>query len=288
MAAKKKGGLGKGYGSIFFDNAVEQFESGANTVSLGINEIEPNRFQPRKNFDEAAMAQLSESIKLHGVIQPLLVRPIPDGGYQIVAGERRWRAARMAGLSEVPVVIRELDDSQTAQYALVENLQREDLNPIEEARGYKSLIDEYSYTQEQAAGLIGRSRSSVANAIRLLSLPDEVISMIEDGRLSTGHGKALLSIEDEKQLLETARLIVKNSLSVRDAEKFVQNADKNPAAFRKRKRNPYYDEVELALSESLSRRVKLTRSAKKGVLQIEFFDDDDLKKLIRIFENDND
>ncbi len=288
MAEKKKGGLGKGYGSIFLDNSVEQLEGGTGTVSLNINEVEPNRAQPRKNFDDAALAQLSESIRLHGIIQPLLVRPIPDGGYQIVAGERRWRAARAAGLSEVPVVIRELDDTQAAQYTLVENLQREDLNPIEEARGFLRLTEEFSYTQEAAAQVIGRSRSAVANSIRLLSLPSEVIGMIEDGRLTSGHGKALLGIEDEKQLIEAARQTVRDALSVRDAERLSRSAAKPSSGGRTKKRNPYYDEIELALSQSLGRSVKLTKSAKRGVLRIEFFDDDDLGKLIKIFENDND
>ena len=287
MAAKKRGGLGKGYDSIFLDNAVEQLTGGAGAVNIGINEIEPNRAQPRKSFDDNALFELSESIKQHGIIQPLLVRPIPTGGYQIVAGERRWRAARLAKLSEVPVIIRELDDEKSAQYALVENLQREDLNPVEEARGYKSLTEEYSYTQEEAAKLIGKSRSAVANSMRLLSLPDEALGMLESGKLTTGHAKALLSITDEKRLIETARFIIANSVSVRETERLVRDIEKSPAAIRARKRNPYYDEVELALSETLGRSVKLTKSAKKGTLQIEFFDDDDLNRLIKIFENDN-
>ncbi|HOD02626.1 MAG: Chromosome-partitioning protein Spo0J [Firmicutes bacterium ADurb.Bin300] len=289
MAEKKRRGLGKGYGSIFLDNAIEQFDGGPKTVNLSINEIEPNRSQPRQSFDDESLAQLSDSIKLHGVIQPLLVRPIPDGGYQIVAGERRWRAARLAGLTQVPVVIRELDDSRAAQYTLVENLQREDLNPIEEARGFKRLCDEFSYTQEEAASIIGRSRSAVANSIRLLSLPDEVVKMIEDKALTSGHGKALLSIQDEKLLVATAQKILQHGLSVRDAERLTRNADKVPSGGRRaKKRNPFYDEAELALSQSLGRRVKLTRSANRGSLQIEFFDDEDLLKLIKIFENEVD
>lgn len=288
MAERKKGGLGKGYGSIFLDNAVEDSAQGSDAVKLSINEIEPDRAQPRKNFDDEALLELSESISRHGVLQPLLVRPIPDGGYQIVAGERRWRAARMAGLTEVPVIIRELDNAQAAQLSLVENLQREDLNPVEEALGYKRLTDEFSYTQDQAAEVVGKSRSAVANAIRLLSLPDKVLSEIADGNLSAGHGKALLGIEDKNSLLNAAKLVIANGLSVRDTEKLVRAAAKKPGAGKKiKKRSPYYDEVELALSESLGRNVRLTKSAKKGILQIEFFDDDDLKKLIRIFENDN-
>ncbi len=289
MAEKKRRGLGKGYGSIFLDNAVEQFDGGPKTVNLSINEIEPNRSQPRQSFDDESLAQLSDSIKLHGVIQPLLVRPIPDGGYQIVAGERRWRAARLAGLTEVPVVIRELDDSRAAQYTLVENLQREDLNPIEEARGFKRLCDEFSYTQEEASSIIGRSRSAVANSIRLLSLPEEVVKMIEDKALTPGHGKALLSIQNEKLLVAVAQKILQQGLSVRDAERLTRNADKVPSGGRRvKKRNPFYDEAELALSQSLGRRIRLTRSANRGLLQIEFFDDEDLRKLIKIFENDVD
>ncbi len=287
MADRKKGGLGKGYGTLFTDNATEEL-SGAGAVTLRLSEIEPDRQQPRKAFDNIALNELSESIKLHGVLQPLLVRPMPDGGYRIVAGERRWRAAQLAGLSEVPVIIRDIDDRQAAQFALVENLQREDLNPIEEARGLQRLVDEFSCTQEEAAEIIGRSRPAVANAIRLLGLPADIQSLLENGTLSSGHGKALLGIQDEALQRTVAEMAVINGLSVRDTERLARETEKTPSpGTRQKRRDPYYDEVELALSASLGRGVRLTKSAKKGVLQIEFFDDDDLKKLLEIFENDN-
>ena len=288
MAEKKKGGLGKGYNSIFIENAVGDFAESASPVRININEIEPNRSQPRKRFDETALMELSDSIAQHGILQPLLVRPLADGGYQIVAGERRWRAARLAGVTDIPVVVRELTDSQVAELALVENLQREDLNPVEEAQGYKKLIDDFGYTQDEASKLVGRSRPAIANAVRLLSLPEEVIGLLEDGSLSAGHGRALLTIEDSDVLVSTARLAVKEGLSVREAEKLARAAVKTiPTGKRTKKRNPYYDEIELALGEALGRRVRVTKSTKRGSLEIEFFDDEDLKKLLRIFENDD-
>ena len=286
--ADKKRGLGKGYNDIFLDNGVENFTSDAAQLKLNINEIEPNRLQPRKRFDDDALEELAESIAQHGVLQPLLVRPMADGGYQIVAGERRWRAARRAGLSEVPVVVRELTDSETAELALVENLQREDLNPVEEAEGYRVLTDDYGYTQEEAAKLIGRSRSAIANSLRLLSLSPEILAFLEDGTLSPGHARALLQIDDNALRLEKAQLIISEGLSVRDAEKAARSTVKKPPTGKRTpKRSPYYDEIELALGEALGRRVRVTRSPKKGTLEIEFFDDDDLKKLLKIFDNDN-
>lgn len=286
MAAKKTG-LGRGFDAIFADNSVEEISSTACAVKLKINDIEPNREQPRKNFDEQALSELAESIKLHGVLQPLLVRPMPDGGYQLVAGERRWRASRIAGLTEVPAVVRELSDAQVAELALVENLQREDLNPIEEALGYKELAEKFDYTQEEISNLVGSSRPAVANALRLLTLPKEVIELIEKLELSPGHARALLGVEDDELKVTLAKLIVKEGLSVRDAERLARGAVKTePVGKRKKKRNPYYDEVELALSEVLARKVRVSKSSKSGTIEIEFFDDDDLKKLIKIFDNE--
>ena len=286
MAAKKTG-LGRGFDAIFADNSVEEISSTACAVKLKINDIEPNREQPRKIFDEQALSELAESIKLHGVLQPLLVRPMPDGGYQLVAGERRWRASRIAGLTEVPAVVRELSDAQVAELALVENLQREDLNPIEEALGYKELAEKFDYTQEEISNLVGSSRPAVANALRLLTLPKEVIELIEKLELSPGHARALLGVEDDELKVTLAKLIVKEGLSVRDAERLARGAVKTePVGKRKKKRNPYYDEVELALSEVLARKVRVSKSSKSGTIEIEFFDDDDLKKLIKIFDNE--
>lgn len=288
MAAKRSG-LGKGFSEIFVDNSVEDISGGASPVKVKLTDIEPNRDQPRKQFDEDALAELSDSILKHGVLQPLLVRPMPDGGYQLVAGERRWRASRMAGLTEVPVVIRSLTDSQVAELALVENLQRENLNPIEEANGYKELSEKFGYTQEEISEIVGKSRSAVANALRLLALPKEVSDYVSSGSLSTGHAKAILALEDDESKITLARIVVQNGLSVRETEKLSRSAlkDKEQSKGKKtKKRNPYYDEAELALSDVLGRKVSITKSSKKGSLQIEFFDDDDLKKLLKIFDNE--
>ncbi len=285
--ASKKTGLGRGFDAIFADNSVEEISSTACAVKIKLMDIEPNRDQPRKNFDEAALNELAESIKLHGVLQPLLVRPMADGSYQLVAGERRWRASRLAGLTEVPAVVRELTDAQVAELALVENLQREDLNPIEEARGYKELADKYDYTQEEISNLVGSSRSAIANALRLLTLPAEITAMLESGALSSGHARALLTVEDDSLKLPLAELIVKEGLSVREAERLARGAIKTePKGKHRKKRNPYYDEVELALSNVLARKVRVTKSNKNGTIEIEFFDDEDLKKLIKIFDNE--
>jgi len=286
MAAKKSG-LGRGFDAIFADNSVEDISTGASTVKVKLIDIEPNREQPRKQFDEEALAELSDSIAQHGVLQPLLVRPMPDGGYQLVAGERRWRASRMAGLTEVPVVIRDLTDAQVAELALVENLQRENLNPLEEANGYKELSDKFGYTQEKISEIVGKSRSAVANALRLLNLPETIQELVLNGKLTTGHAKAILTLEDDKLKADLAKLVVANDLSVRETERLARNMAKEPSKGKKtKKRNPYYDEAELALSDVLGRKVKITKSSKKGSLEIEFFDDADLKKLLKIFDNE--
>lgn len=283
--AKKKG-LGKGLDELFIDNATEELGS-SSAVKLKLSEIEPNKNQPRKNFDEEALAELSHSIELHGVIQPLLVRPMPDGSYQLVAGERRWRASRMAGLTEVPVVIKELTDAQVAELALVENLQREDLDPIEEALGYKELSEKYDYTQEEISNLVGASRPAIANALRLLTLPEEIIKLVSSKELSAGHARALLTLEDDKAKIELAKLVIKEDISVRETERLARKQIKTePTGKKTKKRNPYYDEVELALSDVLQRKVRVTKSTKKGAIEIEFFDDEDLKKLIKIFDNE--
>ena len=285
--AVKKSGLGRGFDAIMLDNSVEELSSSAGAVKVKLTDIEPNRDQPRKHFDEDALRELSESILKHGVLQPLLVRPMLDGSYQLVAGERRWRASRMAGLTEVPVVIKELTDAQVAELALVENVQREDLNPLEEANGYKELSEKYGYTQEEISEIVGRSRSAVANALRLLALPEEVQEMVMKGELSAGHAKAILTASDEDYRIELAKLVVKEDLSVRTTERLARKSISDVKSGKKgKKRNPYYDEVELALSDVLGRQVKVTKSSKKCSLEIEFFDDDDLKKLLKIFDNE--
>lgn len=278
--AVKKGGLGKGLGALLAENSMEDE---GKPITLRISEIEPNRAQPRKQFDEEALAELSESIARHGVLQPLLVRPLIGGSYQLVAGERRWRAARMAGLSEIPVVIREMTDQQAAELALIENLQREDLNPMEEALGFKMLMDNYGLTQEETAKAVNKSRPAVANSLRLLNLPQQIADLVAGGRLSAGHARAILSFPTEKEQADTAQAAIKSGLSVREIEKLAKHANsvkkeggKNPAAFQ---RNSFYDEVELALTEHLGRRVKVSESSKGGTLLIEFYSQDDLRML---------
>lgn len=279
--AAKKGGLGRGLDALFADNSIEEIAS-TSAVKLKIMDIEPNRDQPRKIFDEDALAGLADSIAKHGVIQPLLVRPMPDGSYQLVAGERRWRASRMAGLTEVPVVIKELSDDEAMALALIENLQREDLNAIEEAQGIKALMDTLSLTQDEAAERVGKSRPAVANALRLLKLPDSVIALVSDGKLSPGHARALLGFKDEQDIIETADLIIEKGLTVRDVEKLVKKRNKEPKAEKPAaRRASYYDEVELALTDFLGRKVRVgTKPGKEsGVLEIDFFDKDDLTRL---------
>ena len=280
--AVKKSGLGRGLDALFADNSVE--ESSASPVKLKIMEIEPNREQPRKLFDDDALAELSESIAQHGVIQPLLVRPLKDGGYQLVAGERRWRAARMAGLTEVPVVIKELTDSETVELAMVENLQREDLNPLEEALGYKYMMEKLSITQEEAAQKVGKSRPAVANALRLLNLPESVLSYVESRQVSPGHARALLAFESEDKMLEICKLIIKNGLSVREIEKLAKQFKAEPKAKVQKKRDNFYSEVELALGKSTGRKIKVNEA--KKTIEIEFFDKDDLSAIAREFNKE--
>lgn len=282
--AKKLGGLGRGLDSLFADNSVDELNSSVN--KLRIMEIEPNRDQPRKDFDEKSLSELAESIEQHGVLQPLVVRPLTNGGYQLVAGERRWRAARIAGLTEVPVVIKELTDEEVIEIAMIENLQREDLNPLEEALGYRYMMDELNITQEQAAEKVGKSRPAVANAIRLLRLPDEVQEMVKNNLISPGHARALLGFESQELIIQTAKRIVKEDLSVREVETLVKNSQKTPKVPKQQKRDKFFSEVELALVENLGRKVKIKESKKDaGVLEIEFFDKDDLESLAMKLEN---
>ncbi|MDO5148187.1 MAG: ParB/RepB/Spo0J family partition protein [Oscillospiraceae bacterium] len=269
--APKKGGLGRGLESLFSDNSSEvQVKR-----TLRTSEIEPNRLQPRKSFDDDAIASLADSIKTHGMIQPLVVRPYM-GTYQIVAGERRWRAAREAAVEEVPVIIKDLTDSEAMQIALVENLQRENLNPVEEAAGLKELADKYNMTQESIAHITGRSRSAVSNSIRLLGLPDEVLELIKDGLVSVGHAKVLLSVEDENLVINLASRVAEGTLTVRALESIA-------ASLKKEKKEPekpsdsYFREMEISLKESLGRKVTVkNRGNDKGTLVLEFYDKADL------------
>lgn len=275
--AVKKGGLGKGFDALFADNSLE--ESSNSAVKLKLMDIEPNREQPRKHFDEEMLAELADSIAQHGVIQPLVVRPLKDGGYQLVAGERRWRAARMAGLYEVPVVIKELSDDETIELAMVENLQREDLNPLEEAQGYKYMMDKLSITQEEAAKKVGKSRPAVANALRLLTLPDEILEMIESKQLSPGHARALLAFGTEDEMIAVAKLTVKKGLSVRDVERLAKQSKKIKKPAAQKKRDTFYEEVELSVSNSTGRRVRVRETSR--TIEIEYFDKDDLSSIVK-------
>lgn len=282
----KKGGLGTGLDALFQDNSP--IESEKSVITLSVNEVEPNREQPRKEFDEKALSELSKSIEKNGVIQPILVRPVTGGAYQIVAGERRWRAARMAGLTEVPVVIREMSDEDAAVFALIENLQREDLNPVEEAEGIRSLIEEFGMTQEEAADRVGKSRTAVTNTLRLLKLPADILSMVAKGKITAGHARALISLSDEGEMLRIANAVIDNNLTVREVEKTVKTSlsgEKAKPSKRDKKRDKYYDEVELALTEALGRKVKIYLSkGGKGTLEFEFFGKEDLSKLAKEFD----
>ena len=276
--SKKFGGLGKGLDTIFAENETEDSNS---SVMLKISEIEPNRSQPRKDFDENSLSDLAQSISQHGLLQPLLVRPLPIGGYQIVAGERRYRACRMAGLTEVPVTIRELSDTETMELALIENLQREDLSPIEEALGYKALIDEHGFSQEEVATSVGKSRPAIANSLRILKLPDSVLEYVKQDKISEGHARALLMLDSEEDMLELAELIYKKDLSVRQAEKLAKKKPEVEEDTQPERKPSFYSMVELALNESLGRKIKVNKNKGKqgGVLQIEFYSDEELTEL---------
>lgn len=275
--AKKMSGLGKGLGALMLENATDEMLA---QNELDLNEIVPNRDQPRKTFDEASIEELAQSIKQHGVLQPLLVRPIPSGGYQLVAGERRWRACRIAGLTKVPVVIKELTDTETMEIAIIENLQREDLNPIEEAEGLQALIDKCGYTQEEVATSVGKSRPAIANSLRLLRLPPEVREMTKNGEISAGHARALLAFDNDAMMLEVAKNIVSNKMTVRDVERLAKIKETTePRRRRARRRDSFYDEVELSLSEATGRKVKVYTGRNGGTIELEFFDREDLKEL---------
>lgn len=276
--AKRQSGLGKGLEALMLENSIDEMVA---TNTLPLNEIIPNKEQPRKTFDEGALQELSESIKQHGVLQPLLVRPLTTGGYQLVAGERRWRASRMAGLKEVPVVVKELTDTETMEIAIIENLQREDLNPIEEAEGLQALIDKCGFTQEEVATSVGKSRPAIANSLRLLRLPTEVRDMTKNGDISAGHARALLAFDNDAMIYEVAQNIVSNKLTVRDVERLakIKEPSSPVSAKRSKRRDSFFDEVELSLTEALGRKVKVYNGRGKGTLEIEFYSQEDLKNI---------
>lgn len=272
-----KGGLGAGLDLLFSDNSNNvQIKS-----TLRTSEIEPNRDQPRKYFSEESITALADSIREHGILQPILVRPLSDGtgSYQIVAGERRWRAARRLGLSEVPVIIKEFSDIETMQIAVIENLQRENLNPVEEALSYNDLIEKYGMTQENISKMTGKSRSAIANSIRLLSLPSQVLEMLVNGSLSAGQAKALLAFEDEETLLSVAEKAVDGGMTVRQIEKLTQKENVLRGTKSDKSIDNYFIEMEISLKERLGRKVKVDYGKNKGVLVLEFYDKEDLKAI---------
>ncbi len=272
----KKGGLGRGLDALFNDNSTDRND----LIEVKLIDIEPNKGQPRKNFDEKALAELSESIKEHGLLQPIIVKPLTNGTYRIIAGERRWRASRMAGLDTVPVIIKDFDDKEVMEVALIENLQREDLNPVEEAMGYRSLMDNFGMTQEQVAQRVGKSRSAVANALRLLNLKPNELEMLKSGKITAGHARALLAAADALTREQMAEMAA-NGASVHELERIAR------ASHRKRtNREPsmsgsgFYAEVELALKEALHRKVKVTKLGEDhGAITIEFYGDEELRDI---------
>lgn len=280
MASNK--GLGKGLGALLGDFAEEPAESSAYQL-LPIYKVEPNPDQPRQDFDEEELQALADSITVHGVIQPLTVRQLPSGYYQIIAGERRWRAARLANLSEVPVVVMEADDKKAMELALIENLQRQDLNPVEEALGYQVLMEQYGLTQEEAATRVGKSRPAVANSLRLLGLCPEVLEKVKKGELSAGHARAILTLKTEKKQLEAAQKIIALALSVRQAETLCKNMNKEPQPEKKTVfAVDYVAECEKNLSKHLGRGVKIVNGKRKGRFELEFYGQEDLQHLLEI------
>ena len=278
MASNK--GLGKGLGALLGDFSEEPLEQSAYR-ELPVYKIEPNPDQPRREFDEEELQALADSITVHGVIQPLTVREMPSGYYQIIAGERRWRAARMAGLSDIPVVVIEADDRKAMELALIENLQRQDLNVVEEALGYQALIQEYGLTQEEAAERVGKSRPAVANTLRLLTLSDEVLEKLKQGALTAGHARAILSLKSEKKQQEAAQKIIALALSVRQAETLCKNMNKEkPAKQEITFAVDYVAECEKSLSKHLGRGVKIINGKRKGRFELEFYGEEDLQNLL--------
>ena len=276
--AAKKGGLGRGLDALFNDNSTDA----ESAVTVNINDIEPNRNQPRKEFDEGALNELADSIARHGLIQPIVVRPTTDGRYMIIAGERRWRACRIAGVSDVPVMIKDTDDRTLMELALIENLQREDLNAVEEALGYRALIDEFELTQEEVATRMGKSRSAVTNALRLLSLNADELEALRQGKITAGHARALLSCENEETRKKLLPLAI-NGASVRDLERMASFGKGNKTSKIEKKLKPnFYSEVELSLKNEMRRKVNIKPTGKgKGTLTIEFYSDAELAEFAK-------
>ena len=281
MKMAKQKGLGRGLDALFLDNEQEKNES-VKTLRLG--QIEPDKNQPRRQFSREPLEELASSIATHGLIQPLVVRPSQNGYYKIIAGERRWRASKMAGLSEVPVVILEVDDRKAAELSLVENLQREDLNAVEKAEAYKELIDEYGLTQEEVAAKIGKNRVTVTNTMRVLSLPSKVLDLIRTGKLSQGHANALLMLSDKKKSLEVSKKILERELSVRQTEDLVRSinkaGDKKEPEKNAKVVVDYVADLEKRVSANLGKRFRIVSKGKKHKIELEYTDDRDLENII--------
>ncbi len=283
--AKKTGGLGKDFYSIFDDNILEAKKGAAE--SIRISDIEPRRDQPRKTFERESLEVLADSIAAYGVLQPIIVRanPVAEGTYEIIAGERRWRASKMAGLTEIPAVIFDGDELKAAEVALIENVQREDLNPVEEAMGYGELIDKFGLTQEQVAKKVGKSRPAIANMLRLLELPTEVLAMLRDGTISAGHARALLGLPSKEMMVECAQKITSASMSVREVEAMVQRINNLRSAAEEERVHPqikaHMKELEHRAMSALGRKVRISRSSHKKVLELSYSDDEDLEALLK-------
>lgn len=285
MSTKK--GLGRGLGALLGDTALQMEENAADPARISIYKIEPNPLQPRKQFDELELQALADSITANGLIQPLALRRLPNGYYQIIAGERRWRACRLAGLEEVPAVILEADDQKAMELALIENLQRQDLNPVEEALGYQSLMQDYALTQEQVAQQVGKSRPAIANALRLLQLPEEILDSLAGGALSAGHARALLQLQDARLQKIAAQKITALDLSVRQAERLCKQMSRETAAKAEPEASApvevdYIAECEAALSRQLGRGVKIINGKRKGRFELEFYGQEDLQRLLEL------
>ncbi len=282
--AKKTGGLGRDFYSIFDDNILEANKGAAENIR--ISDIEPRHDQPRKTFEKEALELLADSIAAYGVLQPIIVRsnPVSEGTYEIIAGERRWRASKMAGLTEIPAVIFDGDELKAAQVALIENIQREDLNPVEEAMGYEALIEKFGLTQEQISKQVGKSRSAIANILRLVNLPDEILELLRDGTISEGHGRALLGLSNKELMLECAQKVVDRKLTVRETEAMVQRINTVREASVEENVHPqvkaHMKELEHRAMSALGRKVRISRSTHKKVLELSYSDDEDLENLL--------
>ena len=284
----KSRGLGKGLGALLGDIESVEPVDGDSVIELRITDIEPNKNQPRKVFDEEKLQTLADSIKMHGVIQPIIVKDLQNGYYQIIAGERRWRASRIAGLKQIPAIVRDYDHLTTMEIALIENLQREDLNPIEEALGYKALLEQFDMTQEKVSEKVSKSRSAIANSLRLLALPQSVQDLITDGSITSGHARAILSVESEELRELLAAKIISQSLNVRQAEALAKNistqSETEVAPKPKTELDHQISNIQKRISETLGTKVKISDGPKKGKIEIEYYGSADLSRVLDLLK----